>query len=351
MIRRGAGSDVLQTITAMDSPGSARFSLDPDDELAQSSALARLREALRAAPDDDDDDEEDVDDDDEDNDADDTASARSIALSSPPASGRASPAPAPASRAQDSPLRTRFTGVDLHPPPPSAGVADPWKPLASPGPDPPFRTKFARDERAALAPDSAHTSGSEKEDGDDDGLTEDVDLRDSPRASFAPSLQSASARGSLPASAGLVSPITVPPRATSPPAVLSPVYPPRPEAQSRASVLSMASTASSQKKVRPESMLPEPRGPLVLGIALVDFNHLVRIGPRLSMCETCAYASPKCRLARRSSSPRASSSTTKRSTRSCPSSPSPTAPTSSVPSSPKIPPPSINSPISLAPRP
>lgn len=56
------------------------------------------------------------------------------------------------------------------------------------------------------------------------------------------------------------------------------VYPPPPLSagvQSEASFETSTSTYS--KKARPESMLVAlPKGPLVLGIALVDFNHQVR---------------------------------------------------------------------------
>lgn len=55
-----------------------------------------------------------------------------------------------------------------------------------------------------------------------------------------------------------------------------PTYPPSvPRATDTESVTSFAS--GSSRKARPESMLVIPSaGPLVLGIALVDFNHLVR---------------------------------------------------------------------------
>lgn len=70
----------------------------------------------------------------------------------------------------------------------------------------------------------------------------------------------------------------VPP--TSLPAALqNNVYPPaRSSSPGRASVTSLATSSSSySKKVRPESLLMDPpKGPLVLGIALVDFNHQVR---------------------------------------------------------------------------
>ncbi|KAJ7701454.1 transport protein Avl9-domain-containing protein [Mycena rosella] len=57
-----------------------------------------------------------------------------------------------------------------------------------------------------------------------------------------------------------------------------PTYPPSPPRDDTASIASVAS--GSSRKARPESMLVLPGDrPLVLGIALVDFNHLV--GPRI----------------------------------------------------------------------
>jgi hypothetical protein len=56
-------------------------------------------------------------------------------------------------------------------------------------------------------------------------------------------------------------------------------YPPaQPWSPARSSVASFAtSTSSYSKKARPESLLIDPpKGPLILGIALVDFNHQVR---------------------------------------------------------------------------
>ncbi|KAI0297759.1 transport protein Avl9-domain-containing protein [Russula brevipes] len=67
-----------------------------------------------------------------------------------------------------------------------------------------------------------------------------------------------------------------------PAALQNNVYPPaRPSSPGRASVTSLATSSSSySKKVRPESLLMDPpKGPLVLGIALVDFNH--QVGPRI----------------------------------------------------------------------
>jgi hypothetical protein len=63
-------------------------------------------------------------------------------------------------------------------------------------------------------------------------------------------------------------------------------YPPRPAFDpraSRTSVVSVSTESSVSKKARPESMLMGPRGPLVLGLALVDFNHLV--GPKIEFSE------------------------------------------------------------------
>lgn len=65
-----------------------------------------------------------------------------------------------------------------------------------------------------------------------------------------------------------------------------PTYPPAPLMESMgdtASVTSFASGSSYSKKARPESMVLTPDGPLVLGIALVDFNHLVHL------VHICAY--------------------------------------------------------------
>lgn len=60
-----------------------------------------------------------------------------------------------------------------------------------------------------------------------------------------------------------------------PPAVVS--YPPPPLSAGMQSAASFETSTSYSKKARPESMLVQPtKGPLVLGIALVDFNHQVR---------------------------------------------------------------------------
>jgi hypothetical protein len=64
-------------------------------------------------------------------------------------------------------------------------------------------------------------------------------------------------------------------------------YPPTPPARDdTVSISSMTSTTSS-RKARPESLLVNPpEGPLVLGIALVDFNHLVG---HLSLLQNITY--------------------------------------------------------------
>ena len=55
----------------------------------------------------------------------------------------------------------------------------------------------------------------------------------------------------------------------------SPTYPPTPPRDDTMSISSFASTSS--RKARPESLIIAPTNdPLVLGVALVDFNHLVR---------------------------------------------------------------------------
>lgn len=66
--------------------------------------------------------------------------------------------------------------------------------------------------------------------------------------------------------------------ALSPPPSSTMSYPPPPaqKPDPRESVASFASGSTTySKKARPESMLVQHKGPLILGIALVDFNHLV----------------------------------------------------------------------------
>jgi hypothetical protein len=102
--------------------------------------------------------------------------------------------------------------------------------------------------------------------------TDEVDMRDSPMSSLAPSLAPSVAQPKLDASA------TETVRALASPPLPAATYPPRPPVasrDSRASIMSTASTSSNSKKARPESLLAGPQGPLVLGLALVDFNHIV----------------------------------------------------------------------------
>ena len=73
--------------------------------------------------------------------------------------------------------------------------------------------------------------------------------------------------------------VETPQTSVSPTSILkefkSPTYPPTPPKDDTMSISSFASTSS--RKARPESLIIAPTNdPLVLGVALVDFNHLVR---------------------------------------------------------------------------
>lgn len=66
------------------------------------------------------------------------------------------------------------------------------------------------------------------------------------------------------------------------------MYPPAQiKSPGTSSVASFETTTSSySKKARPESLLPDPpKGPLVLGVALVDFNHQVML---LELRQNCS---------------------------------------------------------------
>ncbi|KAF9013167.1 transport protein Avl9-domain-containing protein [Cyathus striatus] len=98
-----------------------------------------------------------------------------------------------------------------------------------------------------------------------------------PTTAVLPPITSFSSRAVSPPPPAAISPPSPPPLPTYPPSVpnrdLSMHY-----SDSRMSVSSFSS--GSSRKARPESLLvTPPKGPLVLGIALVDFNHLV--GPRI----------------------------------------------------------------------
>ncbi|KAG8948982.1 late secretory pathway protein avl9 [Tulasnella sp. 424] len=79
---------------------------------------------------------------------------------------------------------------------------------------------------------------------------------------------------------------STPSRAPSPPLQPSPGTTPQ---LNRASTAS--STSSLGKKVRPDSLIVKPDGPLILGIALVDFNHSV--GPRVEMAHPASLLDDK----------------------------------------------------------
>ncbi|PCH39859.1 hypothetical protein WOLCODRAFT_97921 [Wolfiporia cocos MD-104 SS10] len=101
-----------------------------------------------------------------------------------------------------------------------------------------------------------------------------LDENESPISSAAPSVDD---RQKIPPAA------SVPQLPASPPIPLRRPSLPTRATSGRESVTSFASVGTSysySKKARPESLLPQARqGPLVLGIALVDFDHLV--GPKI----------------------------------------------------------------------
>ena len=109
-------------------------------------------------------------------------------------------------------------------------------------------------------------------------------LNDTPVSSAAPSLHE---KEDEPAAEPPVDPeevVAAAPPPSSPPTKIS--YPPPPiqKPDPRQSVASFASGSTTySKKARPESMLVMHSGPLILGIALVDFNHLVRVPRRADM--------------------------------------------------------------------
>lgn len=161
----------------------------------------------------------------------------------------------------------------------------------------------------------------------DDSSEPDADLDDrssfmrrlgdaeSPVSSLAPSLKEAEkpALAEMDVKEEMVESVTKKTLVESPaasPALPSPMtYPPPPlqKPDPRESVASFASGSTTySKKARPESMLVRHEGPLILGIALVDFNHLVRCPSGLKS----AFLRPsECRSARRSSSPEVTYST------------------------------------------
>ncbi|KAI0769078.1 transport protein Avl9-domain-containing protein [Trametes elegans] len=179
----------------------------------------------------------------------DTASARSIALSSPPRSPRDSGALIVSDK-QDEPAVTPVTLV-----------------------------RQSLSLRESSKRDTLETDGSSEVDLDGDDrsfFARKYDEGESPLSSVAPSVHEPEKIVSSPPPLPSSVPISVPLAMSSRP----------PSAGHRLksdtdSVLSVGSASTSySKKARPESLLVQPPpGALVLGIALVDFNHLV--GPKI----------------------------------------------------------------------
>lgn len=163
----------------------------------------------------------------------DTASQRSISLSSPPASPRNSTSDPRQSFASVSDPRQSF-----------ASASDPRQSFASSNPRQSFATSASSGSYSRAA------------------YTDELDPfapRETPDTSAAPSIYDE------------------PSSYYKPDASVLPTYPP-PHRDDSISISSFAS--GSSRKTRPESLLVTPLpGKLVLGIALVDFNHLV--GPRI----------------------------------------------------------------------
>ncbi|KZV93459.1 hypothetical protein EXIGLDRAFT_835646 [Exidia glandulosa HHB12029] len=213
----------------------------------------------------------------------DTASQLSISLSSAPPS----PPPPPASPLPKSP-ESAATIQSL------VGLLE-REPEPEPEPEPVF-------EDLQLEPESDHEPEHELADVDLDrdaaptpattATSTTSNGFDAPRSSSASSLDDDDdSKPGLPASEtvrALASPAPIQsPTIVQHPPTTPATYPPPPpqsavEFNDAQSVVSFASTSS--RKARPESQLIDPpRGPLVLGIALVDFHHLA--GPQIEFYE------------------------------------------------------------------
>ncbi|KAI0754757.1 transport protein Avl9-domain-containing protein [Daedaleopsis nitida] len=174
----------------------------------------------------------------------DTASAKSIALSSPPRSPRDST---------------------------SLGVTHPLEPAITPVTLVRQSLSLAGLAKRNTAETDASSPGSDADgDGDDRSFFARKYEGESPISSVAPSVFEKPMATPLPPS--------LPPSATVSP------RPPSAGVRLKSDTDSIASFGSAStsysKKARPESLLVQPsKGPLVLGIALVDFNHLV--GPKI----------------------------------------------------------------------
>ena len=125
--------------------------------------------------------------------------------------------------------------------------------------------------RMSITPGQTDASSEVDVDGDDRSFfARHLEEGESPPSSVAPSVIERDKE-----TKALRSPPPLPPRPSSQPSSTA-----SPGVRSRSDVQSVASFASGStsysKKARPESLVVEPsKSPLILGIALVDFNHLV----------------------------------------------------------------------------
>ncbi|CCL98519.1 uncharacterized protein FIBRA_00518 [Fibroporia radiculosa] len=170
----------------------------------------------------------------------DTASQRSIALSSPPLSPRV-------------PLSHTLADEDDLTPSAITPVT------------------FVRQSLSFSKRNTVDTDFSSELDDDRSVFTRRLDDSDSPVSSVAPSVYDAE---KVPDTASMPHFIASPPSSSAPYAGM------RGKSDTE-SIMSFASAGTSfSKKARPESLLPQAlQGPLVLGLALVDFDHLV--GPKI----------------------------------------------------------------------
>ncbi|EJD45652.1 hypothetical protein AURDEDRAFT_87548 [Auricularia subglabra TFB-10046 SS5] len=219
----------------------------------------------------------------------DTASQLSISLSSappsppPPAASPLPKSPPPTSRSNTGHFQhvpeTPPTPMPVPAPAPAPVVAEPIEDLQQ------EQHELALSDREPDL-DTATTNTT--------ATSADIATRASSVSSVEPDADDHDKDAQIPASdtvRALASPVLIhspPPTAKSPPPPTPPAtYPPPPpqtatEFNDAQSVVSFASTSS--RKARPESRLIDPPpGPLVLGIALVDFHHLA--GPQIEFHE------------------------------------------------------------------
>lgn len=184
----------------------------------------------------------------------DTASQRSIALSSPTHSPR---------------------------PPPHLGLEDEDEAEVTPSAITPvsyIRQSLSYSKRSTL-----DTEFSSDIDDERSVFTRRMDDGDSPISSVAPSVMEEREKPMSPPP--VLSAVASPPSTARPPVVVR-------GKSDTDSVLSAGSEGTSySKKARPESLLPQAnQGPLVLGIALVDFDHLVCVS------NASSRSHPQCRV-------------------------------------------------------